>query len=151
MTYVWQGKARLPLKGPNSPYSPGTRTVLARTCKSCGQLADGDSFPLISGGRGGRRHTCHNCTNEKKKQDREQRGIGIPRPPEKLQTSKYRLWTAEDDKYLRDHVDTMSYENIAIALGRSLRSVYKRRSDLGLAAVRKKHRVEKPWRISEKD
>lgn len=71
----------------------------------------------------------------------------MPRPPEKLQTSKYRLWTADDDKYLREHVDTQSYEDIAIALGRSLRSVYKRRADLGLAAVRKKHRVEKPWSI----
>ena len=41
-----------------------------------------------------------------------------------------------------------SYEAIAITLGRSLRSVYKRRSDLGLAPVRKKHRVAKPWSIA---
>ena len=138
---------RLPSKGHNSPFSPGARTILARTCKECGELADGDSFPLINGGAGGRRSVCHRCHNLRKKRDRIQRGIGVPRPPERLQTSKYRLWTADDDKYLREHVDTDSYENIAIALGRSLRSVYKRRADLGLAAVRKKHRVEKPWSI----
>lgn len=141
--------SRLPTKGPSSPYSPGPRTILARTCKKCGELADGDSFPLIAGGKGVRRHVCHRCQNLQKKQDREQRGIGRPeaRPPEPLQTSKYRYWSTEDDEYLRSHVDTQSYEEIAVALGRSLRSVYKRRSDLGLARIRKSHRVAKPWRI----
>jgi hypothetical protein len=70
-----------------------------------------------------------------------------PRPPEALQISRKTRWTAADDKYLREHLEDMSYENIAIVLGRSLRSVYKRREILGLAAVRKKHRVEKPWSI----
>lgn len=141
---------RLPSKGPNSPFSAGTRTILARTCTRCGELADGDSFPLINQGKGGRRKVCHRCQNLQKKRDRIQRGIGVPepRPPMSLQTSKYQLWSAEDDRRMRDLVAAGdSYENIAIVLGRSLRSVYKRRSDLGLAAVRKKHRVEKPWKI----
>ena len=83
--------------GPN-PYSAGTRTLLARTCMSCGELADGDSFPVISG-VGARRKTCHHCTNAKKKRDREERGIGVPtpRPPLELQTSKWQAWTAEED------------------------------------------------------
>jgi hypothetical protein len=138
----------LPSKGPNSPFSAGRRTLVARTCRQCGELADGDSFPVISG-VGARRKACHNCTNAKKKQDRIQRGIGVPpaRPPEPLQTSKYRRWTAEEDNYLREHVEDTSYENMAIALGRSLNSVYTRRGILGLAKVRKQHRVEKPWSI----
>jgi hypothetical protein len=61
--------------------------------------------------------------------------------------NKRRQWSFEDDKYLRENIDGLSYEGIAAALGRSLRSVYKRRADLGLAAVRKSHRVEKPWKI----
>ncbi len=35
----------------------------------------------------------------------------------------------------------------AIALGRSLNSVYVRRGILGLPKARKTHRVEKPWKI----
>lgn len=138
---------RLPGKGPYSPFSAGTRTLLARTCTACGQLADGDSFPIINGTY--RRKSCHNCTNAKKKRDREQRGIGVPapRPPELMQTRKKERWSKSDDDYLREHIEDMSYENIAIVLGRSLRSVYKRREILGLAAVRTKHRVEKPWSI----
>jgi hypothetical protein len=140
---------RLPSKGPNSPFSAGTRTLLARTCTKCGELADGDSFPVISG-VGARRRACHNCVNRQKKQDRIQRGIGVPpaRPPEELQTSRYQLWSVEDDQRMRDLVAAgNTYEQIAVALGRSLRSVYKRRSDLGIARVRKSHRVEKPWSI----
>jgi hypothetical protein len=99
---------------------------------------------------GARRKACHNCTNAQKKLDREQRGIGVPapRPPEALQTSKYTRWSVEDDQRMRNLVAAgNTYEQIAIQLGRSLRSVYKRRSDLGIARVRKSHRVEKPWRI----
>jgi hypothetical protein len=138
----------LPSKGPNSPFSVGRRTLVARTCGECGELADGDSFPVISG-VGARRKACHKCVNAKKKRDREERGIGVPpaRPPEKLQTSKYRRWTADEDNYLREHVEDTSYENMALALGRSLNSVYTRRGILGLAKVRKSHRVEKPWKI----
>jgi hypothetical protein len=90
--------------------------------------------------------------NAKKKMDREERGIGLPgpRPPEKMQTSKYRRWTAEEDKYLTEHVEDTSYENMAIALGRSLNSVYTRRGILGLPRARKSHRVEKPWQIQRR-
>lgn len=143
---------RLPSKGPNSPFSAGGRTVLARSCKRCGELADGDSFPLLNArtSNQARRKTCHHCTNALKKRNREERGIGLPsppRPPEELQTSKYRRWTQDEDQYLREHVVDTSYENMAIALGRSLDSVYTRRGILGLAKVRKSHRVEKPWKI----
>lgn len=139
---------RLPSKGPNSPFSAGTRTLLARTCLKCGELADGDSFPVISG-TGARRKACHHCTNAQKKRDRILRGIGVPapRPPEVLQTNKKARWSADDDKYLRENVAGLSYEEIAVHLGRSLRSVYKRREILGLAPVRKSHRVAKPWVI----
>jgi hypothetical protein len=136
----------LPSKGPNSPFSSGRRTLLARTCIECGELADGDSFPFIKS-TGTRRRSCHNCVNAKKKRDREERGIGVPRPPERLQTSKYQRWSAEEDRLLAYNIDRMTYEDLAVALGRSLRSVYKRREVLGLAKVRKSHRVEKPWRI----
>jgi hypothetical protein len=138
----------LPSKGPNSPYSPGIRTLLARTCGKCGTLADGDSFPVISG-VGARRKACHQCFNAKKKRDRDDRGIGrpMPRPPEQLQTNKRRQWSLEDDRYLRENIDGQTYEQIAVALGRSLRSVYKRREVLGLSAVRKRHRVAKPWKV----
>lgn len=140
---------RLPSKGPNSPFSAGARTLLARTCVLCGELADGDSFPMLNATY--RRKTCHNCTNAKKKRDRIMRGIGVPapRPPEALQISRKTRWSKSDDDYLREHLGDMSYENIAIVLGRSLRSVYKRREILGLAAVRTKHRVEKPWQIRQ--
>lgn len=140
----------LPSKGPNSPFSAGTRTLLARTCTLCGELADGDSFPVISG-VWARRKACHKCVNAKKKRDRQERGIGLPpadRPPARLQTSKYQVWSVEDDQYLRDNVGVKTYEQIALDLGRSLNSVYARRGILGLAAVRKKHRVEKPWTIA---
>jgi len=148
------GAGRLPSKGPNSPYSVGRRTLVARTCVECGELADGDSFPILNAGKRNeaRRKTCHKCTNARKKRDREERGIGLPpseRPPERLQTSKYRRWTAEEDRYLTEHVGDTSYENMAIALGRSLNSVYTRRTILGLSAVRKSHRVEKPWKIQK--
>jgi len=151
MGYAWKaGRAWLPSKGPNSPFSAGTRTLLARTCIKCGELADGDSFPVISG-VGARRKACHNCVNAQKKLDREERGIGVPRPPEALQTSKYRRWTQDEDNYLREHVEDTSYENMALVLGRSLRSVYKRRSVLGLATVRKQHRVAKPWIVQTEE
>ena len=142
---------RLPSKGPNSPFSVGGRTLLARTCTSCGELADGDSFPLINIGKPNqtRRKVCHNCQNARKKRDREERGIGVPapRPPEVQQTNKRQLWTAEDDEYLTENAGVRSYEEIAVALGRSLRAVYKRREVLKIAAPRKLHRVEKPWKI----
>lgn len=139
---------RLPSKGPYSPFSPANRTLVARTCASCGQLADGDSFPVISG-VGARKKSCHRCVNAKKKRDREERGIGVPvpRPPEELQTAKWQKWTKEDDAYLREHIEGMRYEDIAVALGRSLNSVYTRRAILGLSPVRKSHRVAKPWSI----
>lgn len=140
---------RLPSRGPYSPFSAGVRTLLARTCIACGELADGDSFPVINSTY--RRKTCHHCTNARKKRDRIVRGIGVPapRPPESLQISRKTRWSKSDDDYLREHIGDMSYENIAIVLGRSLRSVYKRREVLGLAAVRTKHRVEKPWQIRQ--
>lgn len=119
---------------------------MARTCISCGELADGDSFPIISG-VGARRRACHNCVNAKKKRDREERGIGLPRPPEKYQTNKKRQWSADDDKYLTENLLNQSYESLAIHLGRSLRAIYRRRELLGLSKVRKSHRVEKPWKI----
>ena len=112
-------------------------------------MADGDSFPIISG-VGARRRACHKCTNAKKKRDRDERGIGLPapRPAEKFQTSKYQRWSAEEDRILTDLIaGGAGYEAIAIILGRSLNSVYTRRGILGLAKVRKQHRVEKPWKI----
>lgn len=138
----------MPSRGPNSPFSVGRRTLVARTCPKCGQLADGDSFPVISG-VGARRRACHLCVNAQKKRDREGRGIGVPgpRPPEELQTAKWRAWSAQDDKFIRDNVGAMGYEAMAVALGRSVRAVYKRREVLGLARVRKRHRVAKPWSI----
>lgn len=143
---------RLPSKGPNSPFSVGNRTLLARTCKACGELADGASFPLLNARTPNvaRRKVCHHCQNAFKKTKREEGvyAMPAPRPPEELQTSKYRLWSAEDDQMLRQGIaEGDSYEAIAIKLGRSLRSVYKRRSDLGLAPTRKRHRVAKPWQI----
>ena len=51
------------------------------------------------------------------------------------------------EEYLRERVQDTSYENMALALGRSLQSVYARRSILGLPVVRKSHRVEQPWKI----
>lgn len=122
---------------------------MARTCAKCGELADGDSFPVISG-VGARRKACHNCVNRQKKRDREERGIGVPapRPAEELQTSKYQRWSVEEDNYLREKLNHSSYEEIAVALGRSLHSVYTRRRILGLSQVRKSHRVEKPWKIN---
>ena len=141
----------LPSKGPNSPFSSGPRTVLARTCRQCGQLADGDSFPILNAGtkNQARRTACHRCTNARKKRDREERGIGLPtpRPPEALQTNRKRQWSVQDDDYLRANLTASSYEEIAVALGRSLSSVYTRRSILGLAPVRKRHRVAKPWQV----
>lgn len=140
----------MPSKGPNSPFSAGNRTILARTCSKCGELADGDSFPLINQGRGGRRKVCHTCQNRQKKADRIQRGIGVPdpRPPVELQTSKWTPWADIDDRILRDgHEAGITYEEIAVALGRSVNSVYQRRVRLGLSRVRKSHRVEKPWKI----
>ena len=139
----------MPSKGPNSPYSAGTRTVLARTCRQCGELADGDSFPQLAAGR---RHVCHRCQNSRKKRDREDRGIGLPppRPPEDQQTNKRRQWSAEDDEQLREQISAgTGYEAIAVGLGRSVYAVYKRREVLGLAQVRKRHRVAKPWSIQE--
>lgn len=145
-----QSSRPLPSKGPYSPFSAGRRTLLARTCLECGELADGDSFPVISS-TGSRRRSCHRCVNAQKKRDREERGIGVPapRPPEELQVNKRRQWSFEDDKYLRENVGARSYDQLAVDLGRSLRSVYKRRADLGLSAVRVRHRVAKPWRISD--
>jgi hypothetical protein len=98
---------------------------------------------------GARRTSCHLCVNARKKQDREHRGIGlpVPRPPEVQQVNKRRQWSAEDDRFLRDNVGALTYEQMAVALGRSLRAVYKRRDVLGLARVRKRHRVAKPWRV----
>jgi hypothetical protein len=142
----------LPSRGPNSPFSVGSRTLVARTCTACGVLADGGSFPILNAGTKNQalRRVCHHCTNARKKRDREERGIGLPtpRPPEALQTNRKRQWSAEDDRYLRENIDGQSYEQIAVALGRSLSSVYQRRERLGLAAVRKRHRVEKPWKVS---
>lgn len=147
MSRVW-----VPSRGPYSPFSVGPRTLLARTCKSCGKLADGESFPILNARtkNQARRKICHNCSNANKKRDREERGIGRPtaRPPENLQTSAYRLWSVEDDQRMRDLIAAgAGYEDIAVALGRSLKAVYKRRSDLGIARVRPSHRVEQPWRI----
>lgn len=143
---------RLPSKGPNSPFSAGNRTILARTCKTCGELADGDSFPLLNAGtkNQARRKECHHCTNARKKYNREVNGIGVPepRPPLNLQTSSWTQWAVEDDRILREgHEAGRTYEDIAVELGRSLSSVYQRRARLGLSRVRKSHRVEKPWKI----
>jgi hypothetical protein len=140
--------SRLPSKGPHSPFSTGQRTLLARTCTTCGALADGESFPVISG-VGARRKSCHYCVNAQKKRDRTERGIGLPspRPPEALQTNTKRPWTQKDDSYLLEHIADRSYEDMAVFLGRSLSSVYKRREILGLAPVRKRHRVAKPWLV----
>jgi hypothetical protein len=142
----------LPSRGPNSPFSAGGRTLLARTCKRCGRLADGGSFPILNRGtkNEARRKTCHDCTNLMKKLDRDERGVGRPpaRPPEELQTSAYRRWSVEDDQRMRDLVASgTSYEDIAVALGRSLRAVYKRRSDLGISRVRRSLQVQQPWRV----
>lgn len=143
----------LPTKGPNSPYSVGNRTLLARTCKSCGQLVDGDSFPILNAGthKQARRWVCHKCFNARKKQDREERGIGVPepRPPEELQTRRRTQWSVEDDMLLTGLLAAgTSYEDTAVVLGRSLLAVYKRRDVLGISKVRKSHRVEKPWSIT---
>lgn len=142
----------LPSRGPRSPFSVGGRTLLARTCKACGELLDGDSFPLLNRGTKNetRRRVCHRCQNDFKKRKREDGEYEMPtaRPAEALQTSKYRLWSAEDDQRMRDALTRgLTYEEIAVLLGRSLRAIYKRRSDLGLAKVRKQHRVARPWTI----
>lgn len=147
-------KGDLPSRGPNSPFSAGGRTILARTCIRCGRLADGASFPILNARtkNQARRKTCHDCTNAMKKQGREERGIGLPtppRPPENLQTSKYRHWTKEEEDFLRDHINEMGYEDMARALGRSLDSIYTRRGILGLARVRRSHRVAHPWKIEK--
>lgn len=144
--------SKVPSRGPNSPFSVGNRTLLARTCTRCGVLADGDSFPLLNKGthKEAHRKVCHDCFNAQKKRDREERGIGVPlpRPPEEQQSNRKLKWETEDDEYLREHIDTQSYEEMAVALGRSLNAVYTRRSILGLSKVRKYHRVEKPWKIT---
>lgn len=100
--------SRLPSKGPNSPFSAGNRTILARTCTKCGELADGDSFPLLNAGtkNQARRKVCHNCQNAFKRTKRAEGvyAMPVPRPPEELQTAKYTLWSAEDDQRMRDLV-----------------------------------------------
>ena len=119
---------------------------------SCGDLADADSYPVISG-VGARRRSCHHCVNAKKKLDREQRGIGLPpgpRPPEDRQTAKWQRWTRDEDEYLRSTLYDLSILEIAESLGRSTRAIYKRREVLGLPTVRVKHRVEKPWMITKR-
>jgi hypothetical protein len=125
---------------------------LARTCTACGKLADADSFPILNKGtrNEARRKVCHDCFNARKKRDREERGIGrpTPRPPVPLQTSAYRLWSVEDDQRMRDLIASgISYEEIAIALGRSMKSVYIRRTRLGITRVRQSHRVAEPWKV----
>lgn len=99
-----------------------------------------------------RRKVCHDCFNARKKHDREERGIGRPsaKPPAELQTSRYLLWSVEDDQRMRDMIAAgTGYEEIAVALGRSLRAVYKRRTVLGITKVRPSHRVAQPWRIEQ--
>ena len=138
----------LPSKGPYSPFSVGRRTLLARTCIKCGRLADGESFPVLNHGRS-RRRVCHDCFNARKKADRE-RGVGqpTPRPPQDKQTSAYEFWSVEDDQRMRSLIESGTpYEVIALALGRSVRAIYKRRSVLGIARVRPSHRVEQPWKV----
>lgn len=125
---------------------------MARTCIACGKLADGESFPILNRGtrNEARRKVCHDCFNARKKRDREERGIGRPtaRPPENLQTSAYRKWSVEDDQQMRDLVASGTpYEEIAVALGRSLHAVYTRRNILGLSRVRPSRRVATPWRV----
>ena len=147
-----RAKGRLPSKGPNSPFSAGNRIIVARTCSRCGELADGDSFPLLNAGKSNqaRRKVCHHCQNAQKKRDREERGIGLPRirPPEELQTNKWQQWSAEEETYLRESLaQGYSYEDIGLALGRSANAVFLRRGKLGLPNIRKSHRVEKPWKI----
>jgi hypothetical protein len=127
---------------------------LARTCIACGKFADGESFPILNRGtrNEARRKVCHDCFNARKKRDREERGIGRPtaRPPENLQTSAYRHWSAEDDQRMRDLIASGTpYEDIAVALGRSLLAVYNRRNALGISRVRPRHRVRQPWRIEQ--
>lgn len=140
---------RLPSKGPNSPFSVGPRKLLARTCPVCGRFADGESFPLLNRGTKNEAHrkVCHDCQNEFKRRKRAEGvyAMPVPRPSEELQTRKRTLWSKEDDAYLTENISTKSYEEIAIVLGRSLKAVYKRRDVLGIAKVRKQHRVEKPW------
>lgn len=118
---------------------------------ACGELVDGDSFPILNAGthKQARRKVCHNCFNARKKRDREERGIGVPlpRPAEVLQTNRKLKWETADDEYLIEHIGTQSYEQIAVALGRSLNAVYIRRGVLGLPKPRRLHRVEKPWSI----
>ncbi|UGL61937.1 DNA binding protein [Arthrobacter phage EastWest] len=142
----------LPSKGPNSPFSAGGRTLLARTCVDCGKFADGESFPLLNAGTKNvaRRRNCHDCQNAKKKRLRDAGvyAMPAPRPPEVLQTSAYRRWEKSDDAKVRELIaEGVPYEQIAVTLGRSLRAVYKRREVLGLARVRASHRVAQPWRI----
>jgi hypothetical protein len=142
----------LPSKGPNSPYSVGRRTLVARTCVVCERLADGASFPILNAGtkNQARRKVCHDCHNARKRRDREERGIGrpAPRPPQNMQTSAYQHWSAGEDQRLRELIASgTSYEEIAVALGRSMLSVYNRRAVLGIARVRPSHRVAQPWRV----
>jgi hypothetical protein len=127
---------------------------VARTCIVCERFADGASFPILNRGtrNEARRRVCHDCHNARKKRDREERGVGrpTPRPPEKLQTSKYQHWSAGEDQRLRELVASgAGYEEIAVALGRSLRSVYTRRAILGIPRVRPSQRVAQPWRIEQ--
>lgn len=144
---------RLPAKGPNSPFSVGSRTLLARTCTRCGRFADGDSFPILNRGtkNEARRKTCHECTNVLKRQAREQRGSGLPHPNKRVpedHVRTWREWTQEEDRYLREHLQTDSYAEIASVLGRTLRAVYKRRDVLGLPKVRKTLEVAEPWQLT---
>ena len=143
----------LPSKGPNSPFSSGGRTLLARSCVVCERLCDGASFPILNRGthRESRRRVCHDCHNRRKKKDRE-RGVGRPsaRPPESMQTSAYQHWSAKEDQRLRELIaDGTGYEDIAVALGRSLKSVYTRRAILGIPRVRPSAKVQQPWRIEQ--
>lgn len=137
----------LPSRGPYSPWSIGPRTVLAQSCVVCGVFADGDSFPKI---RKYSRRECHLCFRARKRRDRQERGIGVPppRPPENLQINRHILWSKEDDDFLRDHLNKLPVENIAVALGRSINAIYVRRAALGLASMRVSHRVAQPWTIT---
>ena len=127
---------------------------MARTCITCGRLADGESFPILNRGtrNEARRKVCHHCFNDRKARDRAEAAGGrpTPRPPEALQTSAHRLWSVEDDQRMRDLIASGTpYEEIAVALGRSLSAVYKRRTILGIARVRPSARVAEPWRVDQ--
>lgn len=108
----------------NTKWSPGKRTLIAKTCTKCGELKEAKCFRKNT--RGYRVPDCNNCHNKRSRANMTAKNV---LSHEHTERGRGNIWSDDEVQKLREFVAAgMPSSEISVKLGRSITAVHMKKS-----------------------